>query len=95
MHSAAESNGPRPATEGHQGERSIHDMTSDQMMKPEVGVRVEAQLGTANDAVSTIDGELEARLKCIEQLKSQYGVSSLQRFRVAAISPNLDAALKL
>lgn len=74
-------------TQGHQGERPTHDMTSEQIMKPEVGVLGEAQLGTANDAVSTSDGELEARLKRIEQLRNQYGVRSLLRFRVAAISP--------
>lgn len=90
---AVESNHPTPATQDHLGERSIHDMTSDQMIKTEVGVLGEAQIETPNDAVGTSDVELEARLKRLEQLRSQYGVSSPHKPLASADSPDLQSAV--
>lgn len=79
MYSAVESNRPRPTVQHHLGERPIHDMISDHIMKPEAGVLGEAQIGPPNDDVGTSDAELEARLKCLEQPRSVYGVSSPHR----------------
>lgn len=93
MSSAVEINHPRPTTRDHLGERPTHDLASDQTIKPEVGVLGEAQIETPNDAVGASDAELEARLKRLEQLRSQYGVSSPHKPLVWADSPGLQSAV--